>query len=168
MTPRLASLICARQAIGYAKDDDRHSAAKAIVSAERFLGNGAVDDDEPTWLHFWGPADLHCHRARAYLMLGEPNEAERAASAARLDCDEALYPRNHAIYSALQARALIEDGRVDEAIAAATPVVARVSTLGSRRIVAEARATIRLLDKRRSYAPAASFTRWAAKLLPAA
>jgi hypothetical protein len=63
---------------------------------------------------------------------------------------------------------LIEEGKVDEAIAAATPVVARVSTLGSRRIVAETRATVRLLSKYRTYAPAASFTTWSNKLLPAA
>jgi tetratricopeptide (TPR) repeat protein len=167
MTPRLASLISAREAIGHAKEGDRHMAAKAMLNAERFLGNGTAEDDEPTWLHFWGPADLYCHKARAYLMLGEPKDAERAASAARTDCDEATYPRNHTIYSALRARALIEDGRVDEAIAAATPVVARVSTIGSRRIAAEARATVRLLGKCRSYAPATSFTTWALKLLPA-
>jgi hypothetical protein len=64
--------------------------------------------------------------------------------------------------------ALIEEGKVDEAIAAATPVVARVSTLGSRRIVAETRATVRLLGRYRTYSPAASFTSWSNQLLPAA
>jgi hypothetical protein len=103
-----------------------------MASAEHFLGNRAPEDDEPTWLHFWGPADLRCHQARAFLALREPDQAERAAFAAQQACDEAVYPRNHTIYAAVRARALIEEGKVDEAIAAATPVVARVSTLGSR------------------------------------
>jgi hypothetical protein len=168
MTPRLASLISARLAIGYARSGDRDAAVKAMASAERFLGNRTPEDDEPTWLHFWGPADLRCHQARAFLALREPDQAERAAFAAQQACDDAAYPRNHTIYAAVRARALIEEGKVDEAIAAATPVVARVSTLGSRRIVAETRATVRLLSKYRTYAPAASFTAWSNQLLPAA
>jgi hypothetical protein len=139
-----------------------------LASAERFLGNGTREDDEPTWLHFWGPADVRCHQARAFLALREPDQAERTAFAAQQACDEAMYPRNHTIYAAVRARALIEGRKVDEAIAAATPVVARVSTLGSRRIVAEAQGTVRLLGKYRTYGPAASFTAWSNKLLPAA
>ncbi len=168
MTPRLASLISARQAIGFARGGDKDAAVKAILSAERSIGNGVPDDDEPTWLNFWGPADLSCHKARAFLALRMPDQAEQAAAAATQACDEDRYPRNHAIYAAVRARALIESGRVDAAIAAATPVVARVSTLGSRRIIAETRATVRLMSKHRSYGPAASFISWTNKLLPGA
>jgi len=168
MTPRLASLISARQAIGYAKGGDRHAAVKAIANAEKLVVTGTPVDDEPTWLHFWGPADLHCHVARTYLALNQPVQAERAASDACHDCDEDSYPRNHAIYAAVRARTLIEAGKVDEAIAAATPVVARVSTLASRRIIAETRSTVRLLGRHRDYGPATSFVAWTSRLLPAA
>ena len=168
MTPRLASLISARQAVGYARSGDRGAAIKAMISAEKSLASGTPTGDEPTWLHFWGPADLHCHKARAFLLMGDAGRAEGAAFAAQEACDEARYPRNFTIYAALRARALIEDGKVDEAIAAATPVVARVSTLGSRRIVAEARTTVQALNRYSHYAPAASFISWTNKLLPAA
>jgi hypothetical protein len=108
------------------------------------------------------------HEARAFLALGDAERAERAASAALNASDEDTYPRNHAIYAGLRARALIERGRVDDAIAAAVPVVARVSTLASRRIATEARVTVQLLRKYRHYEPAVSFTAWADGLLPAA
>jgi hypothetical protein len=168
MSPRLASLIAARQAVGYARAGDRNATVKAMGSAERLLGDAMPASDEPTWLHFWGLADLYCHHARAFLALGESDRAEQAASTALAASDEAAYPRNSAIYAALRARALIEHGKVDEAITAAVPVVARVSTLGSRRIVAETRGTIRQLGKYLSYKPAASFTAWANGLLSAA
>ena len=165
MTPRLKSLMSARQAVGHAKDANKKAAFKAISEAEKSLVSDRPADDEPTWLHFWGPADLHCHRARAFLLLGDAVRAEEAALAAQQASDEALYPRNHTIYSALRARALVESGKIDEAIATATPVVARVSTLGSKRIVAEARTTVKLLGQAPNYGPAASFTSWANKLL---
>ena len=168
MTPRLASLLSARQAIGHARAGDRSAAVNAMSDAERFLGSRTPEDDEPRWLHFWGSADLSCHEARAFLALGDAAQAERAASAAQDICDESIYPRNHTIYAAVRARALIEGGKVDDAIAAAMPVVARVSTLGSRRIVSETRSTVRMLSKYRNYGPAVSFTTWTNKLLPAA
>jgi hypothetical protein len=168
MSPRLASLVSARQAAGYARVGDQRASVKAMTAAERFLDQGDSDEDEPTWLHFWGPADLSCHRARALLALDDPAGAEVAAAAAQAACDENTYPRNHTIYGAIRATALTRSGRIDEAIAAATPVVARVSTLGSRRIVAEARGVVRQLGKYQAYGPAASFTAWADMLLPAA
>jgi hypothetical protein len=158
----------ARQAIGYARIGDQGASVKAMTAAERFLHQGGTNEDEPTWLHFWGPADLSCHLARAFLALDDPARAEAAAADAHEACDESTYPRNHTIYGAIRATALTRGGRVDEAIAAATPVVARVSTLGSRRVLAEARGVVRQLAKYQPYGPAASFTAWADKLLPAA
>jgi hypothetical protein len=101
-------------------------------------------------------------------VLGDTEQAERAALAAQQTCDKVAYPRNHTIYAAIRARALIEGGKVDDAIAAAAPVVARVSTFGSRRVVSETRATVRLLSRHQKYGPAASFVTWTHKLLPAA
>jgi hypothetical protein len=167
MTPRLMSLMSARQAVGYAKAGDKAAAIRAMSEAERSLVSETPSDDEPTWLHFWGSADLYCHQARAFLFLKDSEKAEQAALAAQTACDETIFPRNYAIYSALRARALVEAGRVDEGISAATPVVACVSTLGSQRIVAEARTTIQRLHRHQQYKPAASFTSWANKLLPA-
>jgi transcriptional regulator with XRE-family HTH domain len=168
LTPRLTSLISARQAIGYARIGDKDAAVKAMAAAERSLGAGTPEDNEPTWLNFWGPADLSCHQARTFLALGKPAEAERFAALALDACDEAVYPRNHTIYAAVRATALLQDRRVDDAISAATPVVARVSTLGSRRIVAETQSLVSLLGNYRTYGPAASFTAWTNTLLAAA
>jgi hypothetical protein len=168
LTPRLTSLISARQAIGYARIGDKDAAVKSMVTAERFLGARTPEDGEPTWLNFWGSADLSCHQARTFLALGEPAKAERAAAMAMDVCDEAAYPRNHTIYAAVRATALLQDRRVDDAIVAATPVVARVSTLGSRRIVAETQSLVALLRNYRNYGPAASFTTWTNTLLATA
>jgi hypothetical protein len=139
-----------------------------LATAERSLGDGKPVDGEPTWLQFWGPADFACHKARALLSLGRFADAEQAAQEAINVSDPLTFPRNHTIYAAVRATALVQAGRVDDAIAAATPVVARVSTLGSRRTTAETKGVVRALARRSDYRPAASFARWATQLLPAA
>lgn len=165
---RLLSLLNARQAFGYARTGDAVRAASLLVEAERLLDGCDQDEDEPTWLQFWGPADLQCHAARSFIALGQFKPAQTAARNAITMCDQSIYPRNHAIYSTVLASALARDGQVDKAISASTSVIAKASTFGSRRIVAEAHDIVGMLDRRRGYKPAESFVAWARQLLPAA
>jgi transcriptional regulator with XRE-family HTH domain len=164
--PRLSSLLAAREALGHARSGDRTAALHALATSERLLDTTPVDD-EPAWLRFWNPADLACHQARVALFLGDIPSAEKAARTALACADEPAYPRNHALYSARLASVLARAGKLDESIAIATPVVARVNAFGSRRIRADLHDTVCVLDRQPYYPPAAEFTAWSRKFLAA-
>ena len=97
-TPRLHSLLSAREALGHARNGDRRAAVHALAESERLLDHESTDG-EPAWLWFWGDADLACHQSRVALFLGDLAPAEAAARTALSYADEATYPRNHTLYS---------------------------------------------------------------------
>lgn len=165
-SPRLVSLLHARQALGYAKAGERQSAHKALLKAEHHLDQAPTSpEDEPAWLHFWGHADLACHQARTALYLTNLHEAERAARAALEYNDANLYPRNNTIYSALLGNALVRSGRLEEALSVTRPVVTRATNIGSHRIRAEVHHTIQLLSQHQDYKPVRPFISWTRRVL---
>jgi hypothetical protein len=166
-TPRLHSLLSAREALGHARNGDRRAAVHALAVSERLLDHEPTDG-EPAWLWFWGDADLACHQSRVALFLGELAPAEAAARTALSYADEVTYPRNHTIYSGRLGNVLARAGRLEESIAIMTPVVNRVQTFGSSRIRSDVRDTIELLDHHRGYRPARQFTAWSRKVLAVA
>lgn len=167
-SPRLLSLLAARQALGHARSGDGTESARWLAESDRLLAKGAADGDEPAWLTFWGQADLACHRARAAICLGDFKQAQAAAQFALRECDGERYPRNQVIYASVLGSALVRDGHLDEAMSAMAPVVARVNSFGSRRILTETHTTLRMLDRQKGYQPVASFTNWARQIIPAA
>jgi hypothetical protein len=166
-TPRLHSLLSAREALGHARNGDRRAAVHALAVSERLLDHESTDG-EPAWLWFWGDADLACHQSRVSLFLGDLAPAEAAARTALSYADEATYPRNHTIYSGRLGNVLARAGRLEESIAIMTPVVNRVQTFGSSRIRSDVCDTIELLDHHQGYRPARQFTAWSRKVLAVA
>jgi hypothetical protein len=167
-SPRLLSLLAAREAFGYAKTGDRTAAVRALATSERALDQDSHTDGEPTWLNFWSYADLACHRARVALVLDDLREAERASRLAVAASDATTYPRNHTLYTALLGTSLARGGAVDEAMAVTPPVVVQATRFGSRRILGETRRVLGEIERRKGYRPAESFTAWARQVLPAA
>ncbi|GAA0243088.1 hypothetical protein [Cryptosporangium japonicum] len=109
----LASLLAARAALGHGHRRDGEGTRVSLRAAESALA-AARGQAEESWLRFWGPADLACHRAKALAALGDRPGAERAAREA-VAAVPAGQRRNATLYQALLAGLLAERGELDEA-----------------------------------------------------
>ncbi len=81
LTPRLRSILHAREALGHARNHDAKPAQRALGQAATQLEHGRHDDD-PAWLDFWDHADLAWHTMLAAVDLGDLPGAEQAARGA--------------------------------------------------------------------------------------
>jgi len=131
-TPRLASLLLAREALGHAGARDAGSAHAALRRA-RDLAETRRDDD-PGWLAFYGPANFSLHEYDAAMMLGDSAAAEGAARAALALGDPVAYPRNQALYTIRLAAALVARREIDEGVAVASQAAAAAGALESARV----------------------------------
>lgn len=131
-TPRLRSMLAAREALGHAGAGDATSTHAALrrarVHAETF------HSDDPVWLAFYGPADLAAHEQRAALMLGDLAAAEDAARAAHALDDPVAYPRNATLGLIELADVLAQRRKIDESAAVATQAAAAAADLDSGRV----------------------------------
>ncbi|WP_035855020.1 hypothetical protein [Cryptosporangium arvum] len=118
----LASLLSARAALGHGHRRDGEGTRVALGAAESALG-AARGDAEESWLRFWGPADLACHRAKALAALGDRPGAERAAREAVAGVP-AAQRRNATLYQGLLAGLVAARGELDEARGLVDGVVA--------------------------------------------
>lgn len=135
-TPRLRSVLAAREALGHARLGDRAATADALRHADSELQHGERDDD-PMWLDFWGPSDLASHVTQTARYLGDLSVAERSARDALAAVDPTIHPRNHAIYQARYAATLVEQRRIDEAIPVLTSAAFAAAQFGSQRLVVD-------------------------------
>lgn len=163
-TPRLRSLLFAREALGHARVRDTVSTLRALRRADVELGRGRADDD-PLWLDFYGEADLHWHRMLAALDRQDLAEAEHAIRAA-LAAVGASFPRNHALYLTDLADVLIARGQLDEGVSVASRAVSRASDLGSRRVDREVDGVRRRLAPYWRLPEVRAFLEWSAHLMP--
>ena len=90
-TPRLWSVLLAREARGHARTGDAHAAARTLQRATVQL-DGEPHDDDPPWLEFWGEADLTCHEMFTATDIGDLAAAERAARIAVASADQTSIP----------------------------------------------------------------------------
>jgi len=164
-SPRMLSLLAAREALGHAALGDRVSAASCLRRAQRSLDQSEGTDD-PTWLKFWGPSDLAIHEMHAARLAGDSTAAERAARDAVDGADLVAMPRNHAIYAAHLGSSLAQVGKYDEAIAVSRDVLGNNVKNGSYRVRAELRETARLLGAA-PYAAGREFAVAVERLVPA-
>lgn len=168
-SPRLLSLLAAREARGYARAGDRPAAIRALGTAASLLDRDPYGgDSEAPWLRFYDPSDLFAHEGRVALMLGDLGRAETAERSALEQTDQTRYPRNHTISAARLGSVLVRNGKLDEGIAVSRPVVLRARTLGSRRLERDILGTLKHLDQRRDYPPAQTFVDWSRRMLRAA
>jgi len=131
-TPRLSSLLSAREALAHARLRDAASCHAALIRAERQLDEGD-DADDPEWLAFYGSADFYSAIAAARLLLGAPEDAESVIRSA-LDANDSAYPRNRGIYLARLAETLVTQGNLDEGVSVASAAVAQLSEVSSGRV----------------------------------
>lgn len=163
-TPRLRSLLFAREALGHARSRDATATHRALRQATAELDRGGTDDD-PLWLDFYGEADLCWHRMLAALDHQDLAEAERAIRGA-LSAVGSSFPRNHALYLAALADVLVARGRIDQSLQVASRAVSRASDLGSRRVDLEVDAARRRLAPFWRSPEVRGFLEWSAALMP--
>lgn len=166
-TPRVRSLLAAREALGEAVRGDEVASRRAFALAEKLVGSGQSSDD-PAWVSFWGPGDLGSHQVQAAIALRNFPLAERLARETMTapECDR--WSRNRALYGVRLGSLLVRRRAVDEAISVLSPAVGAVGEISSGRVVADLRAAVAGVARHRSYEPARTFSAWAGRMLATA
>ncbi|MFI8346924.1 hypothetical protein [Streptomyces sp. NPDC085596] len=119
--PLCASLAHARTAVGHANSGDRRSALRSLVHAEEALAKASPDEPRPSWLAFYGPAELLAITAIVRSRIGDAAEAE-AASHRALAAIPQQYRRNRALATLQLALAQLHQRDIDQACATADQV----------------------------------------------
>lgn len=118
--PLAASLAHARTAIAHAASGDRNAALRSLGHATDALGR-ADDRSRPSWMSFYGEAELHALSAVTYQELGESERAETASHQA-LSVLPHQFRRNRTSVTARLALAQLGQGDIDQACDTATSV----------------------------------------------
>lgn len=119
--PLFASMAHARVAVALANLRDRQAALRSIGLADEALGH-SIEQPRPTWMAFYGPAELHVLTAIVYERLDEPEQAEGASHRALSALPE-QFRRNRALATARLALAQVRQGDAELATATAVSVV---------------------------------------------
>ncbi|GCD39011.1 hypothetical protein OEIGOIKO_06831 [Streptomyces chrestomyceticus JCM 4735] len=116
--PLFASLAQARTAIGYSKLRDRQGALRSLGRAEEALMKAASDESRPSWVAFYGTAELLAITAIVRDDIGDPAEAE-AASHRALAAIPQQFRRNRALATLQLALTQLHQRDIDQACATA-------------------------------------------------
>ncbi|MER6153021.1 hypothetical protein [Streptomyces hirsutus] len=117
--PFFASLAHARTAIGHSSLGDRQAALRSLGHAHEALGKAHLGEPRPSWLAFYGPAELTAMTAIVRDRIGDSAEAE-AASHKALGAIPHQFRRNRALATARLALAQIHQRDIDQACATAS------------------------------------------------
>jgi len=131
-TPRLRSMLTAREALGHAQHSDAANTHAALGRARVHAETSHADD--PLWLAFYGAADFARHEYHAALMLCDTAAAEDAARTALALSDPVAYPRNHALDLVNLAAILAQLGELDESAAVAMQAAGLIADVDSARV----------------------------------
>jgi tetratricopeptide (TPR) repeat protein len=112
-TPRVLSMLNARQARGWAVMDDEVEFRRAIIRSKRFFDRGAHEDD-PEWLWYYDYSQLLGDEAFGYADL---QRHERAEDYFRLELGQRdeHYGRERALAYARLTEVMLTQGRIREA-----------------------------------------------------
>ncbi|MER8237305.1 XRE family transcriptional regulator [Streptomyces sp. NPDC094049] len=121
--PLYASLAHARTAIAHAYLGEARSALRALDLGASALSKADATVPRPTWIAFYGTAELHALTAIVRDRLGDPAGAE-AASHQALAALPAAYRRNRAIATIRLSLSQLHQGDIEQA----TATTARVFT----------------------------------------
>ncbi|MER6521835.1 XRE family transcriptional regulator [Streptomyces sp. NPDC001553] len=113
--PLYASLAHARTAVGHANRRARQPALRSIGHAGEALAK-ARDEARPSWIAFYGPAELHALTAIVRDRLGDAAESE-AASHRALSVLPVPFRRNRALATSRLALAQLHQGDIGQACA---------------------------------------------------
>jgi len=112
-TPLVRAMLHTRVARGHAVDGDRLPALRALENAREAFEQGPSDED-PSWLYWMSPGEMHGQAAAVHLSLGEDEQALQLLEQADRTYDSACV-RDHARCTVRSAGALARLGELDHA-----------------------------------------------------
>ncbi|MEV0850429.1 XRE family transcriptional regulator [Streptomyces sp. NPDC049954] len=121
--PLFASLAHARTAIGHSGIGDRRGALRSLGQAEDALEKAGADHSRPSWVAFYGPAELLAITAIVRDKIGDATGAEAASHRALAIIPE-QFRRNRALATLQLATAQLHQRDVDQACATTKKVFA--------------------------------------------
>ncbi|MFB6813715.1 XRE family transcriptional regulator [Streptomyces sp. NPDC056347] len=121
--PLFASLAHARTAIGRSSIGDRQDALRSLGHAEEALAKAGTDESRPSWLAFYGPAELLALASVVRDRTGDSAGAE-AASHRALSAIPRHFRRNRALATLQLATAQLHQRDADQACASTAKVFA--------------------------------------------
>lgn len=119
--PLFASLAHARTAIAHAATGQKQPALRSLGHAQEALGKAEPNEARPTWVAFYGAAELHSLTAIAEDLLGRHEDSE-AASYRSLAALPQRFRRNRALVTARLALAQVHQGDSEQGCATAEQV----------------------------------------------
>ncbi|MFF8618109.1 XRE family transcriptional regulator [Streptomyces sp. NPDC015350] len=114
--PLFASLAHARIAIAHAHLGDHRPALRSLDHAEKALAKADWSRPRPSWIAFYGQAELHAITSIVHDRLGDSPAAEAASHHALTALPE-VFVRNRAFATARLALAQLHQGDLDQATA---------------------------------------------------
>ncbi|MFD8725474.1 hypothetical protein ACFV2H_47945, partial [Streptomyces sp. NPDC059629] len=124
--PFYSSLAHARTALGHATRGDRQATIRSLGYAEEALSKAAEDENRPSWVSFYGVAELDAMTAIAHDRIGDSAEAE-AASHRALGSIPMEYKRNRALAMARLALTQVHQRDIDQGCTSASNVFTLMS-----------------------------------------
>ncbi|MFD1275787.1 hypothetical protein ACFQ51_41815 [Streptomyces kaempferi] len=119
--PLYSSLAHARTAIGHSNLGDRQAALRSLGHAQDALGKAEMDEPKPSWVAFYGLAELLAMTAIVQDRIGDSAQSE-AASHKALRTIPKEFRRNRALATARLALAQLHQRDVDQACSTAATV----------------------------------------------
>jgi tetratricopeptide (TPR) repeat protein len=119
--PLFASLAHARTAVGHSNLGDRTGALRSLGYAQEALEKVSFEEPRPSWVAFYGGAELTAITAIVRDRIGDPARAE-AASHRALGAIPKQFRRNRALATARLALAQLHQRDIDQACATASTV----------------------------------------------
>ncbi|MFF1956440.1 XRE family transcriptional regulator [Streptomyces sp. NPDC058220] len=119
--PMFASLAHARAAIGHSNLGDKQAALRSLGYAQEALGKATPDEPRPSWIAFYGPAELSAMTAIVRDDVGDPVESEAASHKALSQIPE-QFRRNRALATAQLALAQLHQRDIEQACSTADKV----------------------------------------------
>lgn len=119
--PFYGSLAHARTALGHATLGDRQATVRSLGYAEEALNKATEDEKRPSWVRFYGAAELMAMTAIARDRIGDSAESE-AASHKALGSLPKQFKRNRALATARLALAQVHQRDVGQACTSASTV----------------------------------------------
>lgn len=121
--PLFASLAHARTAVGHSMVGDRRGALRSLGHAEEAMVKSATDESRPSWVAFYGPAELLAITAIVRDDIGDAVGAE-AASHRALAAIPQQFRRNRALATLQLALTQLHQRDIDQACSTAAHVFA--------------------------------------------
>ncbi|HKS48770.1 MAG TPA: hypothetical protein VJT49_27410 [Amycolatopsis sp.] len=132
-TPTTMALFSAMEARALASLGREEEATAALLTAERWHGQGNREND-PEWIRYFDRAELHAEFAHCFRDLGNAELANHHAAASIRE-SESTYVRSLSFVRTVLATSHLQDGNLDEALYVARSVVKTAASLKSLRVV---------------------------------